>query len=248
MSGRAGVGLADLTFPDVFLLFDWTRVLSFFGCCVLFSGSLVFFIRSIILRFRLEALPDVGLSQATEIPESTSVSGNEKMSSGGFLAWDVLVMPANDLLRAAFLSVLGETDGDDEPPSFALAPARGARTLAGSEADLEGIFLGRSSGRPPETLVFFSTLLIGPFEAPSESEGLSFIFVNSDVEGIDVAPSTCEDDARSAGLIWPFELDLGGSSVVITALPVRLVTFIDSAFLTPRRVLAPGPLKKKELV
>lgn len=86
MSGRAGVGLADLTFPDVFSLFDWTRVLSLFGCCVLFSGSLEFFIRSIIRRLRLEALPDVGLSQATEIPESTSVSGKEKMSSGGFLA------------------------------------------------------------------------------------------------------------------------------------------------------------------
>lgn len=154
-------------------------------------------------------------------------------------------MPANDLLRAAFLSVLGEADGEDEAASFALAPACGTLIFAGSEADLEGIFLGRSSGRPPETLVFFSTLLIGPFEAPSDSEGLSLIFVNSDVDGSDVAPSTCEDEARSSGLIWPLELDLGGSSVVITALPVRLVTFIDSAFLTPRRVLAPGPLKKK---
>lgn len=33
--------------------------------------------------------------------------------------------------------------------------------------------------------------------------------------------------------------------MVITARPVRLVTFIDSAFLRPRRVLAPGPSERK---
>lgn len=136
MSGRAGLGLAD--FPDVFSLFNWPRVLSLLGCSVFFSGSLEFLIRSIIRRLRLEALPEVGLSQATEIPESTSVSGREKMSSGGFLAYDVLVMPAKDLLRVAFLSALGETEDDDEPAatSFALASARRTRTFAGSEADL----------------------------------------------------------------------------------------------------------------
>lgn len=138
MSGRAAVELADLSFPDGFSLFNWTRVLSPFGCSVVFSGSLEFFIRSIIRRLRLEALPEVDLSQATEIPESTSVSGREKMSSGGFLAWEVLVMPAKDLLRVAFLSALGETEDDDEPAttSFALAPACRTRTFAGSEADL----------------------------------------------------------------------------------------------------------------
>lgn len=91
--------------------------------------------------------------------------------------------------------------------------------------------------------------MIGSFEVPSD---LSSIFVNSDVDGSDVAPSTapCEDEARSpslkslSGLTKPLELDLGGSSVVITVRPVRLVTFMDSAFLTPRRVFAPGPSKK----
>lgn len=136
MSGREGMGLAD--FPDVFSLFNWPRVLSFFGCSLFFSASLEFLIRSIIRRLRLEFLPDVDLSQATEIPESTSVSGREKMSRGGFLAWEVLVMPAKDLLRVALLSAFGETEEEDEPAatSFVLASACRTRTFAGSEADL----------------------------------------------------------------------------------------------------------------
>ena len=86
MSGRAGVEPTDFTFPDFLSRFDWLCVSSLLDFPDFFSSSLLFFIRSIIRRFRLDCLPDVGLSQATEIPESTSVSGNEKISSGALLA------------------------------------------------------------------------------------------------------------------------------------------------------------------
>ena len=128
MSGRARFGLR---FPADFSLGNLTRDFSLVGLPFFSSSAtFVFFIRSIMRRFRFDARPDVGLSHATVIPESTSVSGKEKISNGAFFAREFFVIPPNDLLRVAFLSGLGDEEGEDEADPF------GARTLAGSDADL----------------------------------------------------------------------------------------------------------------
>ena len=89
----------------------------------------------------------------------------------------------------AFLSVLGDVEGDDEVLSCLVEAERGSRTLAGSDADRAWIFFGRSSGRPPETL-----------DAPNNSEESSSTFLVSDVDGKDMTPSTASDERCSSGL------------------------------------------------